>query len=444
MIQEPLDFKRAVQVVRRHKIIVCGAAVLGVLAGVGWAMLRPPMLTSNAGVALPPGTRGGVGTQVVFAGSEPVLADALREIHPTMTPQALRNDIDIKSITPTLLVISAKGKTAAQAERVANAVARSYVEYVRHPGNLPGGPVEARVWQTATPATGTTTSSRLVTMGVLGGSAAAIIAVLCVLGASRRERRLRERDAIADSIGVPVVASISVDQPSDAAGWRQLLAEYEPGPVDAWRMRKALQYLGLADLSLNGHHAAGLTITVISGSFDRKALALGPQLAAFAASRGIPTTLVVGPQQDVTATATLRAACNVAEPSSRLRVIVSDQPAAVEAEAGYVGEHLPSRVAGGSGGLTVVVAVVDGQSPEVSQLIGTTATVIAVSAGAATAEQLARVAASAAAGGHDIIGILVADPDPTDTTTGRLPQVARPAQRRRPTRMTGMTMEAGK
>ena len=60
----------------------------------------------------------------------------------------------------------------------------------------------------------------------------------------------------------------------------------------------------------------------------------------------------------------------------------------------------------------------------------TTATVLGVSAGAATAEQLARVAASAAADGRDIAGILVADPDPADHTTGRLPQLARPAHRR--------------
>ena len=68
----------------------------------------------------------------------------------------------------------------------------------------------------------------------------------------------------------------------------------------------------------------------------------------------------------------------------------------------------------------------------------TTATVLGVSAGAATAEQLARVAASAAADGREIAGILVADPDPADHTTGRLPQLARPAQRRMPTRVTGV------
>jgi capsular polysaccharide biosynthesis protein len=433
MIHEPLDFKRALQLVRRHKIIMLAVAALGLLAGAALAVLRPPMLTSQALVVLPPSTRAGVGTQavgtqVVIARSDPVLTGALRDVHPSMSLQALQDKVNVKSPTGTIIAISAKDKTAAQAKDIANAVAQSYVNYVGHPGNLPDGPVQARVLQPATTATGTRPSSRLVGMGLLGAVVGAVIAAFGILAVSRRDRRLRERDEIADSIGVPVLASISVDHPSDAAGWRKLLEDYQPGAVDAWRMRKALQYLGLADLSLNGRRGAGFTLAVISSSFDRRALALGPQLAVFAASRGIPTALVVGPQQDVTATATLRAACTAPppEPSSQLRVIVRDH-------ADVAGEP---DVA-----LTVVVAVVDGQAPQVTHMIQSTATVLGVSAGVATAEELARVAASAAVGGHDINGILVADPDPADTTTGRLPQVERPAHRRRPTRMTGTTME---
>ena len=85
-------------------------------------------------------------------------------------------------------------------------------------------------------------------MGLLGALLGAVLAALRSR-AGRRDRRLRERDEIADSIGVPVLASISVEHPSNAAGWRKLLEEYQPGAVDAWRMRKALQYLGLTDLS---------------------------------------------------------------------------------------------------------------------------------------------------------------------------------------------------
>src|SRR5262249_32762513 len=136
--------------------------------------------------------------------------------------------------------------------------------------------------------------------------------------------------------------------------------------------------------------------------------------------------------QDPNTTATLRAACAAPPESSRrpenLRVAVSDH-----AEA-------PDRLPGA--GLIVVVAVVDGQTPRVADTMRTTATVLGVSAGKVTADQLAPVAVSAANSGRDISGILVADPDSADHTTGRLPEVSRPGQRRMPSRVTGISTGA--
>jgi len=91
--------------------------------------------------------------------------------------------------------------------------------------------------------------------------------------------------------------------------------------------------------------------------------------------------------------------------------------------------------------LTVVVAVVDGQIPRMPDTMRTTSTVLGVSAGAATAEELARTAVSAAIDGREILGIFVANPDPADQTTGQVPRLARPARHRMPTRMNGMTTE---
>ena len=48
---------------------------------------------------------------------------------------------------------------------------------------------------------------------------------------------------------------------------------------------------------------------------------------------------------------------------------------------------------------------------------------LGVSAGGATAEELARVATAAAADDRDIYGILVANPDAGDQTTGRIPHL---------------------
>ena len=91
--------------------------------------------------------------------------------------------------------------------------------------------------------------------------------------------------------------------------------------------------------------------------------------------------------------------------------------------------------------LAVVVAVVDGRNPQVPDTIRTTATLLGVSASAATADQLARVAVSGVSDGREITAILVADPDSADATTGRLPQLGRRIQRRPPTRITGIATE---
>jgi hypothetical protein len=67
--------------------------------------------------------------------------------------------------------------------------------------------------------------------------------------------------------------------------------------------------------------------------------------------------------------------------------------------------------------------------------------VLGVSAGAATAEQLARAATAASADGREIFGILVANPDPGDQTTGRIPRLGPALRRPMPTRITGTPME---
>jgi capsular polysaccharide biosynthesis protein len=428
MSDQTLDLRRSLQLVRRHKILVATFAALGLAAGVGFTLLTPAMLSSDALVVLPVTVRN-MATQVVIASSDPVLAGALRTIDSAESPQTLRNSIQVKGLTSNILSVSAQGKTAAQAEQTANAIADSYVGYV-NAGTRSGVRVQARVLERATNASGTSLSIRLIITGGLGALAGLLIGAIVAIALGRRDRRLQVRDEIADSIGVPVLMSIAVSHPSDAAGWTKLFEDYEPGSVDAWRLRKALRQLGPASTNLTDPPAGSFSLAVLSLSSDPKALALGPQLAVFAATLGIPTVLVVGPQQDANSVATLRAACTARPESARrstnLRVTVSDE------------REIPDRVPGA--GLIVVVAVVSGEAPQVADTMRTTATVLGVSAGVATAEQLARVAVSAATDGRDISGILVADPDSADHTTGRLPELARPAQNRRPTRITGVPM----
>ena len=442
MSQQELDLRRSMQILRRRKLLVGLMLLVGVLAGGAYGKLYPPVMTSTALVVLPPPSQNsqaatGTGapdpytaTQEVIAGSNPVLSNALPDVRPIVSLTGLRREIQIGSVTPYVISVTARGKNAADTEATANAVANSYVQYVNSVTNA-AEHVPAVSLERATTAAGTSPLKELVVDVLAGGIVGGLVGAVMAIAIGRRDRRLRERDEIADTIGVPVLASVPVAPVRDPAGWIKLLENYQPRPRHALQLRQALRYLGLSAVnSIDGYDTDASSVMILSLSSDPKAIALGPQLAAFAASSGFSTLLVIGPQQDPNVAATLRTACSAPPGSSnwpsQLRVAVSDGPVDVSHEAAA---------------LTVVVSVVDGRTPRIPAGMRTGATLLAVSSGVATAEQLARVAVMADADGGEISGILVADPEPTDSTTGRIPALSRPAHRRLPTRLRGVTTE---
>ena len=430
MSDQVLDLSRSVHLIRRHLIWVLVAAAVGLGAGSWYGLRHPPMVSSTALVELPASIKD-VTTQAVIADSDNVLAGALASIRPAVSLQTLQSRVHVTNLTANVLSISAEGTTPTQAERTANAVARSFVSYV---GTSKGavGRVLAQVLEPATTASGRSPQLWIAITAGTGALLGALIGAIGAIAFGRRDRRLQLRDQIADAIGVPVLASLRVLRPADAAGWTRLLDDYQPSASDAWRLVNLLRPLGIPDVAKIGANGRGrFSVMVLSLISDRRALALGPQLAVFAARQGVPTALVIGAGKDARVTAALRTACAaVPSPnrSGRLRVAVAD----------HSYDDVPADAA-----LTVVVVAVDDLSPQLANAIRTHATVLGVSAGAATAEQLARVAASAASEGHQIEGILISDPDETDQTTGRLPQLSRPARRLHPTRVTGVPTRAG-
>jgi capsular polysaccharide biosynthesis protein len=446
MSQETLDLRRSIRIIRRHKLLMGVMVTLGALGGGAYAALKPPMVTSTAlvllsqsGQAAQAGAQaaanGGANpwttTQMVVARSNPVLTGALPHVSPAMSIDQLRSEVQIGSQTSYIISVSVTAKKGADSAADANAVADSYIAYIGSPHN-PVGQIQAQILQRATTGTGASPVKRILVYAVyalLGAVLGAAIGAVIALASSRSDKRLRQRDEIANSIGVPVLASFPVGHPSSPGDWIKLLKDYKPGALHALQLRKTLQQLEMAAGLNFGRGNGRWSFTVLSLSSDPGALALGPQLAAFGASQGIPTALVVALQQGTTVTAALQTAC-AAQPASsdwpaHLRVLITDSEVEEQSDAE----------------LTVVVAVVDGQNPQVPDMMHTTATLFGVSAGAATADQLARAAVSAVSDGREITGILVADPDSDDTTTGRLPQLGRRGQRRLPTRMTGIATE---
>src|SRR5690242_5741194 len=424
MSQQPMSLRRAFELIRRNKAVVGGAVGLGLVIGAAFGSINPPQLSSSALVVLP-NTKIPSETMVLLATSDPVLSSARPNIDPAPAGiVTLRQQVSAASSSQNIISINAKAGAASTAESAADAVANSFVGFL-HSSQSPIGQVNAHVLQPATTASGPNPLVHRLVYGLVGAIVGLIVGLIAAIARGRGDRRLRTRDDIANAIGVPVVASLPVGHPTSAQDWAKLIDSYQPGAVHGWRLRKTLQHLNVAGVNLTGdREGEAPVVAMVTLAKDPHALALGPQLAAFAASLGIPTALAIGPSQDPHATLALKTACAGWQGSrGSLQVAVLD------------GEDtdMPRDVA-----LTVLVTVVDGADPQWGKELKATATLIGVSAGGATAEQLAATAMKVTGQGREVVGLLVADPDQSDRTTGRIPQLPRPVPRM-PTRLTGIS-----
>ncbi len=291
----------------------------------------------------------------------------------------------------------------------------------------PGG--GASVIQPASPAVRMPVVARVALYAGLGAAVALLVTGIVVALRGRRESTLRSRDEFADAIGVPVVASLHSRAPRSVSGWTSLLQSYAPDSVEIWALRQLLRLVTPgAPGSMPGvsENAPGpTTVVVMTMSDDLPALAVGPQFASFAASTGAAIQLVRA-QQPHESTNALAAAC------SRLKKDAQPRPGL------SVGSSVDVRY---TGDLIVRLAVLSRQRPDI-HLDGADDAVIllAVTPGAATADDLARVAIAADDAGHPITGIVVANPDSLDRTTGRLLPTERAHHVPLPSLMTGTTI----
>jgi capsular polysaccharide biosynthesis protein len=285
----------------------------------------------------------------------------------------------------------------------------------------------ASVIQPATTATGPTTVRRLLVWAPLGALICSVLAAAVLLATARRDPRVGLRDEIADAVGSPVLAAVRSTPQRSVAGWSTLLETYDATPVESWAFRQVLRGLVPADRGQDrkGEPRAGgkvdhpQSITVVSLSGDGRGLAVGPQLAAFASSLGIATRLVTAVGHD--RAATLWAACaadRTASPRPGL----------------YVGEAPDGEAID----LTIILVVVDRRQPDLGEAPKTAATVLSVAAATATEQELARVAVAVDDAGRRIDGVVVADPDRTDRTSGRRTMDERARQVALPMRLTGI------
>jgi capsular polysaccharide biosynthesis protein len=434
-------------------------------------------------------------TQSEIATSDDVLTGAAASLHPSPTPQSLVRRIRVHAASEDVLVIAASGSSSKQAVAMANAVSNAFVAFSTSTASsqansvtaalaervsqltsqisrlqaeiatgttlqatFPPGSAEAahessvlaalqteetdaaaqlnnvnnqidntRLSQVLTgagmrvidPATTAVHSSRVHTLLplALGALVGLIGGCLVALQLDQRDRRMRCRDDIADAIGVPVLASLNAPRRAGPREIGELLERPDPSAVDAWNLRRALRYLGAGEGDIR------LGLAVVSLPDDPAAVLVGPIIARFAASVSIPTTLVVSTHDRVAAP--LRAAAHSFHSTNpNMHFIDSDDLDGV----------------GNDARLLVAVGVHKAGEASPDGIQALRATILAVSSNVATADQLAELAIAAADADRPVIGIVVANPEIDDTTTGRFPQPARPATAI-PRRVTGTTKD---
>jgi hypothetical protein len=183
MSQSAPDLRSSRQVFRRYGILVGAAVAASLLAGVVTAAFSPAMVTSTALVALPVTTLTSVGA-VPIAESDAVLTAALSGLSPGTSLATVRGEVQVTSLGPYVLSVSARAGTAAQAEATANAVAESYLGYAGSAGS-PAGHMPAIMLQPATSGSGAAGLMRLLVGAMLGVASGVLTGVIAALAYRR-------------------------------------------------------------------------------------------------------------------------------------------------------------------------------------------------------------------------------------------------------------------
>jgi capsular polysaccharide biosynthesis protein len=139
--EQQLDLAASARVVRYHWPICLVFVLLGLAASAGFLVLRPPMYTATSLVLLPgastsaaAGTQGATSaddstTASQVATSSGVLTPAGQKADPGLSLLTLKKRVKAAGVATNVLGITASGTSAAQAEALANAVARQLVVF---------------------------------------------------------------------------------------------------------------------------------------------------------------------------------------------------------------------------------------------------------------------------------------------------------------------------
>ncbi|HEX4493313.1 MAG TPA: Wzz/FepE/Etk N-terminal domain-containing protein [Acidimicrobiia bacterium] len=422
-----------------------------------------------------------VQTQVRIASSSDVLGRASRALHPSPGIAELRHRVHVSAPTPDLLQFAVHAPSKQVAETTANQVAASYVQWSQQGTSALVSRVVTTLKARATTLTAQATNLQsqidagLAALGQLDPTSAAaaseqahldslrsqqsdltsqllnlnsqisdvqsnsavtnsgtsvlqrasgassalaltltrdlglglllglIAGAVVALAYERRDRRLRRRDDIARAAGVPTIASVSTTSARSPEERLELMSRYEPTLDASFGLRWILRHL------LTAHDDGPARVLVLQLPGDDAAQAVPLQLAAFSARAGVRTVLVdpiARPAIDLTTGGADHDDDDPSIPALPNLWLVDPRADAREIE-----RCDPQLVIG--------VLVANGSPIERGNPDRLTTTLLAVSSGFATSETLGAVSMAASESGRSLLGVIVANPEPRDDSSGR-------------------------
>ena len=487
MMEEPLDLRRSLRLLRRRWPTVVALLVVGLSSGVLLTIFGERRFEARAGVLLPPAPLDASGrplrnmvTESHIASSAEILGPVGKKLAPPVAASRLAKRIKVGAVGSDILEIRVQALSAREAVTIANGVATEYVNFSTSAtvektntsvtllrdtaavlqnqiakleadiaatsarlATLPTGSPEAvqqaalitslhaaqvdaarqvsaldsrvvdarlnaeltrrgiRILEPATTASKSWLRAALMRVGV-GGTVGFMGGALLAMYHGHRDRRLRTRDEVARAAGVPVLASIAVRRPTRVDHWRELLERWIPSPSERLVLRQAFTRMGEPQKQIPTN------IAVVTLPGDVAALALAVELAGFSADFGISTRLVFTLPH--ASSAKLRSACTVASRTGAERPNLSVLD----------GTNGMEQIDGAGSDLTVSVAALDGDRVSVPSWGLRTSTVLALSAGFATSDAVAAAVLACEDGEQRVTGVLLANPEPADYTTGML------------------------
>lgn len=489
MQEQQLDLRGTWKAVRRRRWLVVFLVAFGLGAGVAYATKNAPAPAARALVLLPPnaftsnpGTSPYTKTQEIIVSSARVLSDAVAAVYPPVTPENLSRDLSVSAPSQDVLQITVRGKTSHWAERMANAVAASYISYVDGIANGSGqllAQLHREVSQLTEKILGLqkqidAAQSRLAREKADSPDGQRDTALVSSLDTEQEQLSIQLNGVNSQVVNAELTAA----QTTSAT---QLLQRAEPIGTSADRtpliallgalgglVAGSVLAVGLArrDQRLRSREAiaTAMGVPVVASMWAERcrkvsdwrqflepakdpspvetwnARRLFHRLIIMDGAPGVEVRLLAFSGDDAAAAAGVKIAAAAAMLGMRSRLEIVNHPAFASLRAACVvtqgpvsgGAIVDFAVAGTASGefaglsASVRLEAVDPGKPEVGLLPGTS--LLLVSSGFATSAELARVALAASDTGNPVAGVVVTNPDADDYTSGLLPETSKPLQ----------------